>query len=326
MERAIHTLQGLVTRGKLKRIQDEVQQQLTMDDHFLLPFIDQVLERLIGKSHYCFLDGFSSYMEIHIALEDQHKTTSTWSSTPLLKLRFLSIYAMPQAPSRVDTCLECLSKVLHRFIKSNLPLNFKKSHFMVIEGIVIRHLVFSRGPKLILLQNSLVFSWTCRFLKEIHPRFQQNSLAIVQAFIIGCGAPDWELPFELICDAFNFALWDNYTTTKKELLAFDFTLDKFHSYLLGSKIIIRDKNGVENLVADHLSRIEGRIDPLYLLYMIFLMSSLCSSMVLSYGLLTLSTNCIYFTPKVSRFHKDKIISDGKYYMWNDPYLWKFCND
>ncbi|RDX68637.1 hypothetical protein CR513_52353, partial [Mucuna pruriens] len=36
-----------------------------------------VLKKLSGKSHYCFLDGFSSYMQIHIALEDQHKTTFT---------------------------------------------------------------------------------------------------------------------------------------------------------------------------------------------------------------------------------------------------------
>ncbi|RDY11800.1 pol, partial [Mucuna pruriens] len=54
----------------------------------------------------------------------------------------------------------------------------------------------------------------------------------------------------------------NYTTTKKELLDIVFALDKFQSYLLGFKIIIRDKNGAKDLVADHMSRIERRIDPL----------------------------------------------------------------
>jgi len=36
-----------------------------------------MLERLAGKSHYCFLDGFYGYLEIHIALEDQENTTFT---------------------------------------------------------------------------------------------------------------------------------------------------------------------------------------------------------------------------------------------------------
>ncbi|RDY05959.1 hypothetical protein CR513_10136, partial [Mucuna pruriens] len=51
--------------------------QETCKDHSPLPFIDQVLEKLAGKSYYCFLDGFSKYMQIHIAPEDQHKTTFT---------------------------------------------------------------------------------------------------------------------------------------------------------------------------------------------------------------------------------------------------------
>ena len=44
--------------------------QVTKKDHFPLPFIDQMLERLTGKSHYCFLDGFSGYMQITIAPKD----------------------------------------------------------------------------------------------------------------------------------------------------------------------------------------------------------------------------------------------------------------
>ena len=36
-----------------------------------------MLEHLAGKSHYCFLDGFSGYLQIHIALEDQEKITFT---------------------------------------------------------------------------------------------------------------------------------------------------------------------------------------------------------------------------------------------------------
>ncbi|KAI3815938.1 hypothetical protein L1987_15622 [Smallanthus sonchifolius] len=49
----------------------------TRKDHFPLPFIDQMLERLAGQQFYCFLDGFSGYFQIPIAPEDQDKTTFT---------------------------------------------------------------------------------------------------------------------------------------------------------------------------------------------------------------------------------------------------------
>jgi len=66
--------------------------QVTKKDHFPLPFIDQMLERLAGKSHYCFLDGFSGYVQITIA----------HSPAPLALLLIggcLSACAMPLVPS-----------------------------------------------------------------------------------------------------------------------------------------------------------------------------------------------------------------------------------
>ena len=45
-----------------------------LKDHFLLPFIDQVLDSLAGNKFFSFLDGFSGYNQIKIALEDQDKT------------------------------------------------------------------------------------------------------------------------------------------------------------------------------------------------------------------------------------------------------------
>ena len=50
---------------------------ITRKDHFPLPFLDQVLERVAGHKYYCFLDGYSGYYQIEIALEDQEKTTFT---------------------------------------------------------------------------------------------------------------------------------------------------------------------------------------------------------------------------------------------------------
>ena len=49
----------------------------TQKDHFPLPFIDQMLERLAIHPYYYFLDGYFGYNQIPIAPEDQEKTTFT---------------------------------------------------------------------------------------------------------------------------------------------------------------------------------------------------------------------------------------------------------
>nr|GEX45462.1 hypothetical protein [Tanacetum cinerariifolium] len=49
--------------------------EATHKDHFPLPFMDQMLERLARNEYYCFLNGFSSYFQISIDPKDQEKTT-----------------------------------------------------------------------------------------------------------------------------------------------------------------------------------------------------------------------------------------------------------
>jgi hypothetical protein len=51
--------------------------KLTKKDHFPLPFIDEMLERLANHAYICFLDGYSGFMQIPIHPDDQHKTTFT---------------------------------------------------------------------------------------------------------------------------------------------------------------------------------------------------------------------------------------------------------
>nr|GFB74710.1 reverse transcriptase domain-containing protein [Tanacetum cinerariifolium] len=51
--------------------------EATRKDHFPLPFMFQMLERLAGNDYYCFLDGFSGYFQILIDPKDQEKTTFT---------------------------------------------------------------------------------------------------------------------------------------------------------------------------------------------------------------------------------------------------------
>ena len=50
---------------------------MTRKDHFPLPFIDQMLDRLVGNEYFCFLDGYSEYNQITIASKDQEKITFT---------------------------------------------------------------------------------------------------------------------------------------------------------------------------------------------------------------------------------------------------------
>ena len=49
----------------------------TRKDHYPLPFIDQMLERLSKHTHLCFLDGYSGFSQIPVSKDDQEKTTFT---------------------------------------------------------------------------------------------------------------------------------------------------------------------------------------------------------------------------------------------------------
>jgi hypothetical protein len=49
----------------------------TRKNHFPLPFIDQMVERLAGHEYYCFLDGYSGYNQVPVDPKDQEKMTFT---------------------------------------------------------------------------------------------------------------------------------------------------------------------------------------------------------------------------------------------------------
>ncbi|XP_058733254.1 uncharacterized protein LOC131604856 [Vicia villosa] len=145
----------------------------TRNDHFPLPFIDQMLERLAGHDYYCFLDGYSGYNQIAVAPEDQEKTAFTCPygifayrrmpfglcNAPATFQRCMtSIFAdmlekhmevfmddFSVFGSSFDNCLANLSLVLQRCQESNLILNWEKCHFMVREGIVLGHKISHRG-------------------------------------------------------------------------------------------------------------------------------------------------------------------------------------
>ncbi|KAF5763909.1 putative nucleotidyltransferase, Ribonuclease H [Helianthus annuus] len=145
----------------------------TSKDHFPLPFIDQIVEKLSGQKFYCFLDGYSGYNQIAIHPEDQQKTTFTCpygtfafrrmpfrlcNAPAIFQRCMMSIFSDMVGESleifkddfsifghTFEGCLVELEKVLKRCTETNLVLSWEKSHFMVKEGIVLGHVISQRG-------------------------------------------------------------------------------------------------------------------------------------------------------------------------------------
>ena len=74
--------------------------KMTRKYHFLLPFIDQMLDRIDGNEYFCFLDGYSGYNQIVITLEDQEKTTSLAFTVPSPLRECHLAYVMHQGLSK----------------------------------------------------------------------------------------------------------------------------------------------------------------------------------------------------------------------------------
>ena len=83
-------------------------------DHFPLPFIDQLLERIF--EFYYFLDGYSRYFQIEIVVEDQEKTTFTCPfGTYAYRRMSLGLY---NAPATFRRCmLSIFSDMVERIMK-----------------------------------------------------------------------------------------------------------------------------------------------------------------------------------------------------------------
>jgi len=75
----------------------------TQKDHFPLPFIDEMLERLAKHSYFCYLDGYSSYHQIPIHPDDQNKTTFTCPYGTFANRRMS--FGLCNAPSSFQQCM-----------------------------------------------------------------------------------------------------------------------------------------------------------------------------------------------------------------------------
>ncbi|GJX19807.1 reverse transcriptase domain-containing protein [Tanacetum coccineum] len=258
----------------------------TRKDHFPLPFMDQMLERLMGNVYYCFLDGFSGYFQIPIDPQDQEKTAFTCPYRTFAYPRMP--FGLCNAPGTLQRCMmaifhdmieetmevfmddfsvfrdsfsSCLShleKMLKRCEDTNLVLNWEKCHFMIKEGIVLGHKISRSGIEVDKAKVNVI-------AKLPHPtslKAFKKKLTEAPKLV----APDWDLPFEIMCDASDYAvgvvLGQLYTdhSALKYLLAKKDAKPRLLWWILLLQefdVIIRDKKGAENLTADHLSRLEN---------------------------------------------------------------------
>ncbi|GJR40295.1 reverse transcriptase domain-containing protein [Tanacetum coccineum] len=201
-----------------------------------------------------------------------------------------------------DSCLSNLEKMLKRCEDTNLVLNWEKCHFMCREGIVLGHKISKSGIEVDRAKVDVIaklphpttvkgvrsflghagfyrrfiqdFSKIARpmthlleketpfvFSKDCIDAFQTLKKKLTEAPILV--VPDWNLPFELMCDASDFAIGAvlgqrktkhfqpihyasktmteaqiHYTTTEKEMLAVVYAFEKFRPYLVLSKSIV----------------------------------------------------------------------------------------
>nr|GEV37638.1 reverse transcriptase domain-containing protein [Tanacetum cinerariifolium] len=307
-------------------------------DHFPLPFIDQMLERLAGNEFYCFLEGLSGYFQIPIDPQDQDKTTFTcpYGTFAYRRMPFdlcnapgtfqrcmIAIFHdMIEKTMEVfmddfsvfedsfSSCLSNLDKMLKRCEHTNLVLNWEKCHFMCKEGIVLGHKNLKseievgrakvdviaklphpatvKGVRSFLGHDGFYRRFIQDFSKIARPMthlleketpflfskycidaFETLKKKLTEAPILV--VPDWNLPFELMCDASDFAIGHE-----------NFPLETRGSISSGSTPWFVD---IANFHAGN-----------------FIKKWLTSQ------------------------QKKKFFKDVKHYFWDDPYLFRICAD
>ncbi|GJT07044.1 reverse transcriptase domain-containing protein [Tanacetum coccineum] len=263
--------------------------EATRKDHFALSFMDQMLERLTGNEYYCFLDGFSRYFQIPIDPHDQEKTTFTY---PYGTFAYRHMpFGLRNAPEGIVLGHK-ISKKGIEVDKAKINVIAKLPHPTTVKGVqsFLGHAGFyrqfikdfskiSRTMTHLLEKNTpFIFSDDCI------QAFQTLKKTLTEAPILI--AQDWDLPFELMCDASDFAIENPYEN------------------------VLDPKEVNEKFPLETLNIVTSRCDsstPWFLDYANYHMGN-------------------FIVKRMSSQQKNKFFKDGKHYFWDDPYLFKICTD
>nr|GFA02165.1 reverse transcriptase domain-containing protein [Tanacetum cinerariifolium] len=211
--------------------------EATRKDHFPLPFMDQMLKRLVGNEYYCVL--MVSQEKSHFIVKEGivlgHKISK--NRTEVDKAKVYVIAKLPH-PTTVKGICSFLGHAgfYRRFIHDFSKMARSMTH---------------------LLETDTPFFFSNECIKA----FQALKKKLTEAPILI--APDWDLPFELMCDASDFSIGAvlgqqktkhfqpihyesktmtdaqaHYTTTEKELPAMVYAFEKFQPYLVLSQSIV----------------------------------------------------------------------------------------
>nr|GEW75287.1 reverse transcriptase domain-containing protein [Tanacetum cinerariifolium] len=217
--------------------------EATRKDHLSLPFMDQMLERLVGNEYYCFLDGFSGYFQIPIDPKDQEKTTFTCSYETFAYKRMP--FGLCNAPG---TFQWCMMAIFHDMIEQTMEVSWMTSRDFAVEAVLGQRIEKHFRP-------IHYASKTMTQAESNYTTTEKEMLAVVYAFE---KFRSYLIMNKSIVYTDHLAL--KYLFAKKDakarLLRWILLLHEFDFKVIDTK-------GAENYAADHLSRLENPYEDVF---------------------------------------------------------------
>ncbi|XP_050908412.1 uncharacterized protein LOC127122044 [Lathyrus oleraceus] len=289
------------------------------------------------------------YFQIHIAPEDQEKTTFTcpfgtftygrmpfglYNAPSTFQQCMISIFSefienymevfmddFTVYDSSFDACLKSLNMVLERCIETDLVLNYEKCHFMVEKGIVLAHIISEKGifvdPAKIDVISTLAYPSCIREIRSF-----LGHAGIYRHFIKDFSKIALPLS-NLLKNDVTFSFDD------KCKQAFDFLKKALTSapiiqppdWTLPFKIMCDASNYIVGVVLAQRVDKNPEAKPRLIRWILFLQEFNVEIKDKSGA-----ENLVDDHLSASRPQIHKLKSDAKYYVWDDPYLWKFGSD